>query len=579
MENGTHNNGHVRGEQRVVDGRDEELSPLDRSFHRAESNNDMVLVPVQSQSGELPEPESASSGHVPMLGAGQATILDAFNLETPPPRDCSDYDYYAGHEYSTPEELKRKRQSCYIKSFIVLGIITAVCVAFGVAFSGRVKSKDKVCTISGESFVLASLESGSQSSDIRDTAYFWWGAVVRKWIYANGTDITRNLQYSVNKCDRVILQGPAQFTSGAFNITRPQTTLEFRNNLILNASIYAPDYPIIPSIPVVNPSASDGGIGENSTSQRALVDFTEASGRDGCTSPPYVNVRHQPFIYILNTIGVSITGDGIIDGGGDFWSLFCGDERLTAERPVLVDISGSVDVSISGVTLDDAAMWPLTMEGSTGVTVDNVSVGTRTVVTTAATAFSKSFFYIQKIYVGINVLLSATGTELLVGEQGIRDGKSALFTTSDIPNIESIKETWPNIEDYCQVQTTTLDETNSTSLQLGHFLSNFGNLNITKSTMSFAVSPSLNGEAPSGRFDEVILVNIPNLVSLIFENIESLDVEQSLWDLPFAGGIKNLEYALIGFPNSTQQWERNTFLQEFALLSPSDWNLTTIRGF
>ncbi|MFK5605071.1 glycoside hydrolase family 28 protein [Haloferax volcanii] len=106
----------------------------------------------------------------------------------------------------------------------------------------------------------------------------------------------------------------------------------------------------------------------------------------------------HPCLYVADAANVTITGEGVIDGGGSYWWAFVSlppeqypselAERLEAirrgnqqdevstftVRPPLLQIDGCENVTVSGVTLRNSPFWNTHVVYSDDVTIHDVSI-------------------------------------------------------------------------------------------------------------------------------------------------------------------------------------------------------------
>lgn len=86
-----------------------------------------------------------------------------------------------------------------------------------------------------------------------------------------------------------------------------------------------------------------------------------------------VNV-YSPCIYAKNATNISITGNGVIDGQGEFWWKAFHNGQTEYPRPTLIGMNGCDRITIEGIKLVNSPSWTINPICSHNVTIDKVTI-------------------------------------------------------------------------------------------------------------------------------------------------------------------------------------------------------------
>lgn len=89
---------------------------------------------------------------------------------------------------------------------------------------------------------------------------------------------------------------------------------------------------------------------------------------------PIVKKRYEDAITANNAVGLTISGEGTIDGQGEAWWQAFRDDPSMTHRPYLIKLTGCTDLHVSGVTLRNSPMFHLVPQNCTDVTIQNVTI-------------------------------------------------------------------------------------------------------------------------------------------------------------------------------------------------------------
>lgn len=136
---------------------------------------------------------------------------------------------------------------------------------------------------------------------------------------------------------------PSVFLTGPVNLTQPNLTFILEGTLLASSS--PSDYPVVAGLPSYFP------------------DYW----------------RWQPFLWVYQAVGVTVTGGGTVDGQGDayFWpAWFNGTlvDPLNMHRPMLIEIYGGSDTTIDGIHTLRPGFWSIHPVYTTRFTLRNLDV-------------------------------------------------------------------------------------------------------------------------------------------------------------------------------------------------------------
>eukprot|EP01052_Picozoa_sp_SAG31_P014862 SAG31_NODE_938_length_10882_cov_18.550032_5_plen_386_part_00 len=178
------------------------------------------------------------------------------------------------------------------------------------------------------------------------------------------TKATSCLRQCISECHNRAVSGGAQavvhfprgkFLTGALNLTSGMK-LQLDAGSELLGSLDAVDYPLVPALP------------------------SYGITRDGGVPAADQLVRHQALLSGWNTTGLSIIGEGTINGQGhvlgpDGKSWYT--RKKQYGRPRLVEPMFCTDFKIEGVQLQNSAFWTLHPYACDGVVIRNLNITAR----------------------------------------------------------------------------------------------------------------------------------------------------------------------------------------------------------
>lgn len=161
--------------------------------------------------------------------------------------------------------------------------------------------------------------------------------ILEKGAVADGKSVnTDSIQSALDACDMsgggTVVVPPGHFVSGP---------LHLRSNVELR---------IAPGALLEGMRDIDGW---------AVVSDPWAGGESENTNVPNEERMYAPFLYGDGLENVSITGGGILDGGGDVWWEQYRTGKLPHRRPRLIAPSNCVGVRIEGITCRNPAQWTI----------------------------------------------------------------------------------------------------------------------------------------------------------------------------------------------------------------------------
>lgn len=83
---------------------------------------------------------------------------------------------------------------------------------------------------------------------------------------------------------------------------------------------------------------------------------------------------HMPCVFARNASNIRITGDGVIDGNGEYWWKKIRSKTLTHWRPYLVCFTHCERVTLENVTLTNSPCWTVHPHKSKNITIRNISI-------------------------------------------------------------------------------------------------------------------------------------------------------------------------------------------------------------
>ena len=143
---------------------------------------------------------------------------------------------------------------------------------------------------------------------------------------------TAAIHAALMECDAagggtVLLPGHGTYLSGPINMTGNHLTLEIAQGAVLRAATPLTQWPTATTNP-------DHGLNE--------------------TGKPTM----QPFIYAQNSVGVAVSGAGLIDAAGHgWWVRHCGPKTKRGERPFVIRFDHCTDVAIRDITITNQPFW------------------------------------------------------------------------------------------------------------------------------------------------------------------------------------------------------------------------------